>query len=315
MKTGLIIQGPISSPGYGPYEFNKEGLFVKSWIEYDSRSNILDIIGKASKLFDAIVISTWRNSENADFLSNIYVPGKVEIEQISEDKFLSDKDKEGIHKYHQIMSTHLGAKSLSSLGCKFMAKIRTDHNLDLRILYDEVLNHEKMNPRSLGVPNINLYELDRLTDFYFVGRSDLIVDLCHSYLNTPELFVDTHKDFFYKFANFLGQRNYLVLNEKETFLDFQQQLSNVSAWSEVFYPLDARLFKSFYWRGRKINYKLNGWIRWFYIIHSTRISVRKLAVFNFILLLFVKISKKPFIRIISKLNYKRDRRLSLRVNS
>jgi hypothetical protein len=311
MKTGLIIQGPILSPGYGPFEFNQEGLFVKSWIEYDSCDNILEIIRNASPLFDVIVVSTWKDSNYSDFLSNIQVPGKVEILEISPDKFLSDKDQGGIHKYHQLVTTHIGAKLMSSLGCEFVAKIRTDHNLDLKILNDEVLNHRKMNPQSLGVPNINLYELDRLTDFYFVGRSDLIVELCQSYLTTPELFVDTHKDFFYKFANFLGQRKYLVTNQKKSFLDFRQQVANVSAWSEVFYPLDARLFKNFYWRGRRVDYKLNGWIRWFYIIHSKRIPVRQLTIFNFILLFVVRASKKPFIRITSKLSYQKSRRLSV----
>ncbi len=238
--------------------------------------------------------------------------GKVEIIEVSEDRFLSDKDKEGIHKYHQIATTHFGAKLLSSLGCEFMAKIRTDHNLDLNILKSEVLNHEKRNPRSLGVPNINLYELDRLTDFYFVGRSDLIVELCNSYLTTPELFVDTHKDYFYKFANILGRRKYLVTNQRNFFLNLRQQFYAVTAWSEVFYPLDARLFKNFYWRGRRVNYKLNRWIRWFYIAHSESIPTRKLYVFNFTLLFFVRTSKKLFIRIISKLSYQRNRRLSVK---
>ncbi len=56
-----MIQGPIFSPGYGPYEFDRDGNYVKSWIEYDATADIIETVREASVFFNHIVVSTWKS--------------------------------------------------------------------------------------------------------------------------------------------------------------------------------------------------------------------------------------------------------------
>lgn len=313
MRYGLLIQGPIISPGYGPYEFNASGDYVKNWILYDSRVNIEEIIRGASLLFDVIVVSTWKDAANTDFLSRIKTYQKVQVVEVEQTDFLKEKEREGSHKYHQLFTTQAGATALRAAGCQTIAKIRTDHSLNLEVLHGEVLRHQKRNSRSLGVPNLNLYEIDRLTDFFFICETNLIIEMCNNYFLTPEIFADTHKDYFYKFANFLGGDKYLTPKRNVPFLGLRLYISNVGAWTEVFYPLNAKLFKDFYWRGRKVNHRINGWIRWFFVFKAKSKATRILSFgLNLFLLSTVKSAKKPFIRITSKYVYIRYRNLARR---
>jgi len=255
MKTGLIIQGPLFSPGFGPYEFQSDGSFEKSWIAYDCVENIQGIIKVAQNLFDVIVISTWANPTYTDFLENLQNCNGVEIVLLNESERLQELHQLGMHKYHQIETLRAGASKLEELGCEVVAKVRTDHSINLEVLYKHVERHKGKNKNSLGVPNINLFELDRLTDFYFVGRTSVIVGMCDYYLSSPEL-----------------------------------------------------------WRGRRVNHRLNGWIRWFHTFHSSHnfVSSWKFPL-NLFAILSVREIKRPTIRFSSAILFRLYRKKSHRL--
>ncbi len=308
MKTGLIIQGPIHSPGFGPYEFIAGGKFEKSWIDYDSKENIKSILVKSLNLFDVIALVTWRDPRNRDFLEEIRIPGKILVFEVDEDTFLINKRIEGTHKYHQIYSTHIGAQKLKTLGVHFIAKIRTDQSIDLILLSKLVKDHSRRNPRSVGVPYLNLFEIDRLTDFYFVGDCQLIENLCEYFLASPELFKDTHKDYFYKFSHFLNGRVCDVQNANQRLFRFHQMIKNVADWTQVLYPLDPRLLEDFYWRGRKVNIKLNGWVRYFFVFHATSSSqVFLKTISNWVQTSLARSARRPFIKVLSFFSYRKHR--------
>lgn len=291
MKLGLLIQGPIFSPGYGPYVFNADGSYEKHWIDYDSRGNVLEMVTFAANFFDQIVISTWDTDENRNFLSNVTFTKNVSCVYVQETEKLKNFRAQGNHKYHQIMTMYEGASKLNQLGCDFIAKIRTDQNLDLRELFRLCANHRHRNQNSIGVPYINLFELDRLTDFYFVGRSDVISNTCKWYLETPEAFTDIHKDYFRKFANFLSDK------------PRGQEITVLSAWTKIFYPLSPRLQRKFFWRGLKVNNRVNGWLRWYCIFHSTKkidfepkLLMNKVLIFTLRTLIYPTIKPVSFIK-------------------
>ena len=66
LKIGLIIQGPINSPGIrGPFlrdksrDIKNEKEFIT---DYDCTENIINLANDAEEYFDEIVLSTWQNS-------------------------------------------------------------------------------------------------------------------------------------------------------------------------------------------------------------------------------------------------------------
>lgn len=298
MKTGLIIQGPIMSRGFGPLVFNPEGNYDKNWIEYDARQNIMESLAVARDLFDHIVIATWKTEIDLSPFFDVVSLDRLHIVQIAEDSFLSEMAKKGIHKYHQVKTTQSGLEILSMLGCDVVAKIRTDHGLNLDLLHNEVLRHSNRNPMALGVPNLNLFEIDRLTDFYFVGNVEIVQTICAKYLSTPQVCDDVHADYFYKFATtFSDEKKYVPATSSPGTLN-QYQLTQI--WTSLFYPLDRGLFEDFYWRGVKVNFRLNSWVRWFFLLHAnSNRSLRLKSILNLILIYSIQKTRKPTIKLTS----------------
>jgi hypothetical protein len=268
MKTGLIIAGPILSPGYTPYYFHEDGSYQKNWVDYDSSPNIINLVNQASDLFDHIVLVTWKTSNPSDLLTMLRSTTKVEIIELSENAFLIDElINKGRSKYHQIETMYAGAKKLGELGCDVIAKVRTTHGINLKILFDDLLHHTNRNKRSIGVSYMNLFERDRLVDYHFIGNTKVIESLCASYLSTPELFQGVHEDYYAKFANFLSEN--VNLNENRKLMDrILNYIRIISDWTQFFYPLNRKLLKNFYWRGVKVNSNLNFWIFWSFLFHA-----------------------------------------------
>jgi hypothetical protein len=310
MKTGLMIQGPILSPGYTPYFFDKNGNYQKIWVDYDSAPNILNLVNQASTHFDYIVLVTWKTSDSSDFLKLLHSTTKIEIVEITENAFLIDERINGRSKYHQIETMHAGAKKLRELGCDVLAKVRTTHGINIEILFNDVLSHSKRNIRSVGVSYMNLFESDRLVDYHFVGNTDVIESMCESYLLTPELFQGVHEDYYWKFAKFLSGN--VKLNENNKLLvQIRNHIRIISDWTQVFYPLDRRLLKNFYWRGVKVNSNLNFWIFWSFLFHAKNSRSLRIKTFgNLVLVTLVQILIRPFIRSYSFFAYKFYRHIS-----
>ena len=313
MKTGLIIAGPIISPGYTPYFFDKNGSYQKTWVDYDSSPNILTLIDQASNHFDCIVLVTWKANNSSDFLAMLRSTTKVEIIELTENAFLIDElINKGRSKYHQIETMYAGAKKLGELGCDVIAKVRTTHGINLKILFDDVLHHTKRNRRSIGVSYMNLFERDRLVDYHFIGNTNVIESMCASYLSTPELFQGVHEDYYSKFANFLSGNANLKKSNK-----ISNQLSNyiriISDWTQFFYPLNRKLLKNFYWRGVKVNSNLNFWIFWSFLFHAK--NSRSLWIKTFGNILVINLAQaliRPLIRSHSFFSYKFYRYMAAR---
>lgn len=311
MKTGLVIQGPLSSPGFGPFEFQSDGSFQKTWIEFDCKVNLHRILKQATQLFDFVTVSTWNDPEYLEFLEEIKNDYGVEVLALQADENLKHLDQLGIHKFHQIFTLNAGVKNLSRKGCDLVAKIRTDHFLDINLMHKEVLRHRHKNRYSLGVPNLNLFETDRLTDFYFVGNPQVIGDMCDAYVQGIHICDDTHKDYFLNFLCFLSGDEDFVRRIVYSSSKIERLYLLSKAWTIHFYPLNRKLFHDFYWRGRKVNHHVNGWIRWFFLFHSKSSSAHVKSLFNLSLIWLLVSLKKPFMRIVSKFVYMFYRRKAL----
>ena len=313
IKTGLIIQGPLYSPGYGPYEFKPDGSFEKSWIEFDCKQNLLETIQSAKMLFDHIVLATWHDPKYADFINSLAKYPHVHVIELKESPELVKLSQSGVHKYHQVETLRTGAAKSEELGCDVVAKIRTDHSVNLGLLSRQVKRHRLHNENSLGVPNINLFELDRLTDFFFVGRPEVIKGMCDFYLSSPETSVDTHRDYFLGFLHFLSKDEDLIQIIRDSESILKRDIKCVFAWTNYYYPLRSGMFRNFYWRGRGVNHRLNGWIRWFYAFHASRPDFLSIKFgLNLILILLVRQLKKPTIKYTSAVLFRVYRRKASR---
>lgn len=312
VKTGLIIAGPILSPGYTPPFFDKNGNYQKTWVDYDSTENILNLVDDASDLFDHVILVIWKAEVYSDFLSKLHKKTKVDIVEMTESSFLIEQRVQGRSKYHQIECMQAGAKKLGELGCGVLAKVRTTHGIDIEILFKEVLNHKNRNPKSIGVSYMNLFEIHRLADYIFVGNTDVIEFLCESYLTTPELFQGVHEDYYWKFAKFLSGN--VKLNEDYKLLvRLRNHIRIISDWTQVFYPLDRRLLKNFYWRGVKVNINLNFWIFWSFLFHAKNSrNLRTKTLGNLVLVTLAQFLIRPLIRLYSFFAYKFYRHISAR---
>ena len=298
-SIGLVIQGPIFSPGYGPYEFDHDGNYLKSWIEYDATEDIIETVREASMVFDHIVVSTWSSEHTSKLVLQLQSNNKVIVVSNSENAFLAEKRSSGTNKYHQIFSLLAGIRILRSFECDISVKCRTDQRLDISKLYKSAVLHSKKSSTSLGVPYMNLFEIDRLADFYWIGETKTMETLCSSYLETPEIYGDSHKDYFYKFSKFLSE-DFGVKPSRLRILPESYRI-----WTSFFYPLQKSLYSGSSWRGKRINSSLNSWIRWNKLIYSSNSDSAVFATIgNIVLIESIKIFKRPIIKFTSAIKFR-----------
>jgi hypothetical protein len=245
-------------------------------------------------------------------VSKLQSNSKVTVVINSEDTFLIDKRKSGTHKYHQVFSLLTGIRVLRNLECDVIVKSRTDQRLDMSRLHKAATQHLSKNLASLGVPYMNLFEIDRLADFYWVGETKTMERLCSSYLETPEIFSDGHKDYYYKFSKIFLQNNPEFDSGRNSTQGILKLPESHLLWTAAFYPLRKSIFRGSRWRGKRINSTLNSWIRWHSLINcsnSNHIVIGTIS--NIVVIKIVKVIKRPFIRIFSALLYRIFRVISL----
>ena len=212
------------------------------------------------------MVSTWNSAHASKLISKFESNRKVIVVLNSEDTFLAEKRKSGTHKYHQIFSLLTGIRILKNMGCDVFVKSRTDQRLHMAKMYKAAVRHSKKIRAPLGVPYMNLFEIDRLNDFYWVGDTKAMETVCSSYLETPEVYSDGHMDYFYKFSKVLLEINFSAASGIPSARGFWNLPENYRIWTTCFYPLRKSLFQGVKWRGKTINSSLNSWIRWHVLI-------------------------------------------------
>jgi hypothetical protein len=71
VKSGLIIQGPILSPGVGPLTRISGSKMTRPTIDFDSTKNVLNLVESSVKIFDEVLLITWwQNLGSFDVFGN-----------------------------------------------------------------------------------------------------------------------------------------------------------------------------------------------------------------------------------------------------
>ena len=155
LKIGLIIQGPINSPGIrGPFlrdksrDIKNEKEFIT---DYDCTENIINLANDAEEYFDEIVLSTWQNSsleilEKNQSITKLVVSdeSKFTSEAINNTMFLQNYKK--MFYTIKVACDYLKLKDLD-----FIVKVRTDLEVDLKLLYDECI--QACNKKTILINN------------------------------------------------------------------------------------------------------------------------------------------------------------------
>jgi len=263
LKKGLIIQGPIISTGRTGKTANITFKDVKEEhvVDFNCIENIAKIFNDYQYLFDHIVCITWENQELSiinELRSLIPDECLIIIKDTTERIDPRGSVIPGNNKYRQFLSIYEGSKILSQLGCKYIAKVRSDQFLDLDLLMNDAvtkLANEKRNV--ILVPWIsikNSYSIFEIPDHYFVARTNDMLGFSEEYLSLPEITDHIHTDVFYKwsmrsYCNSSLIRFYITVFNRFGNNSFMRILINPKFSKGFFIPLNPKILQSIFWRG------------------------------------------------------------------
>tara|TARA_B100001939_G_scaffold329691_1_gene326169 strand:- start:3 stop:908 length:906 start_codon:yes stop_codon:yes gene_type:complete len=177
LKIGLIIQGPLNSTGIrGPYLRDKSRAIKNEkefFTEYDCTQNIINLAKNAEEYFDEVVLSTWQHPsleilEKNKSITKLIVSdeSKFTSEAINNTIFLQNYKK----MFHTIK---VACDYLKSKNLDFIVKVRTDLEVDLKLLHDECIQAHNKNTILI---NNNIRDRKRFLefdDFIFGAESNL----------------------------------------------------------------------------------------------------------------------------------------------
>ena len=247
-KVGLVIQGPtLSKGGWGP---------KYTYAEFDSSKNIEVQYALARELGFEVIVSTWKSNSLQNLLNippndiiqsdDYIIPYKNNIKNIASP---------GRNKYNQFYSTLVGSCQLQDRGCTIIVKTRTDQLVQLRKLSEYLLkvDSDYLSNRVL-VPYFDPEQPNYAEDFYLVAETPTMIRLCNTFLHSKEIYINTHRDFFYKWLRINLNKSKvrpLVLNffpRKPSYSEKQFEII-LTGWRELFGPLPLEMHKELIWRG------------------------------------------------------------------
>lgn len=253
LKLGIVFQGPLFSKGKSGSDFGSSFANVTT---FDCRELLAQQVPILRHLGIPFVVSTWDSEPNFDQEIPV-IRSRLPREEASKLRESS--------KYFQMFSFTAGVDFLlQNYPVTHIAKVRTDIQLDLVRLYEDVSKTliEDLQP-SLAVPFIDPEKPWSMQDFYFAGSARVIRVLTDQYLSLPEMHEHVHQDYFWKFAASMAQQF-----DSSFFPRFgrpwtmQQQIAN-SQLLKFYSPMSCALWNDLSWRGNR----LPSWIK---EIHSKR---------------------------------------------
>lgn len=177
----LVIQGPILSKGRtGRSHLSYDKNNKKAVVSFDCKESIQQMLKAFAALFNGVVVVTWEgeeiSNEDFDFCTNCTL---IQLKPI-EKKYASDFHPTGeINFLKQFISTQAGIEALQEQNPnQYIVKIRTDQYLDLgHLLAEHQGMTEQERQQKIGIP---FFVNHTISDFYFVGRQQLLINLCQA---------------------------------------------------------------------------------------------------------------------------------------
>lgn len=253
-KIGIVLQGPLFSPGRKPESSNisRSDLSKDDVINYIVVENISEIFHSYKDMFE-IVCVTWEN-EDPSLLENLCIEiGEQNVFAIKDEtRFVpSTSDVSGgNNKYRQFLSSLKGVEELRRRGCGYAIKARVDQKLDFLRLWEDFIHMRKYRPKSVLVPWVWKSKPDVLIDFFFCAEVDLLEHIFYNYLHKPELFSGVHRDIFYRWSESLYAPPFMkmyFLYRTPFFYSYILKMHNI-----VFCPASKEVYDTIFFRGYNI---------------------------------------------------------------
>ena len=267
-SIALLIQGPLESIGRSGEmaQLKAEDLKSSDLVKYDCRKCIDELVKKYGYLFDQIILSTWDDEKflyDNDSLE-IYKFNKNSVPDIVPNRTLM-KNKY-MQKNNMLFSFYgclYGLKKIKK-SITHIVRIRTDTNLNLKLIYEFMIN--EYENETICIPKIK--KSPYFTDLYFAGSKKII----NRFLNAS-ISKDKQGDVIYsnsphihpllKFA--YSQEIDSFPFEDKFFKKFgesslEQYIILYKIFSKYFRPLPFKIAQELYWRGSQFP-KKSSWIK------------------------------------------------------
>jgi hypothetical protein len=249
-EIGIVIQGPIQSYG--------RTLTDLSHRSYDCTYDVKKMVRESIEFGATPIVSTWSDQNLESFSEN----DKNYISQISfpqapsPSSFFNDWNKNS--KYRQYYSTLMGLQKLKKSNCKYVVKVRTDNNVDVRSLLHFVTRlNESEAERLIYTPLINLDKPHMFYDFYSFSSVAKLEEFCNLMLYEKEITTNIHFDVFYRWTKHVMNSKFtlrdllLVYPNYPRFTSSQLKLIRFGL-SDAFRPLPKEIWTKLYWRGEQL---------------------------------------------------------------
>ncbi len=167
-KIGLIIQGPVDSPGIrGPFLRDKSKAVKNKqefFTEFDCIENVINLANEAEKYFDEVVLSTWQHS-NLEILKKNKSISKL---------IICDENESRNYK-KMFFTLKVACDYLETRNLDYIVKVRTDLSVNLKLLYEEC---QEACLKNKILINNNIRDRKRFLefdDFIFGGNFDFFI--------------------------------------------------------------------------------------------------------------------------------------------
>jgi hypothetical protein len=248
MRTALIIQGPIISIGRTGQSLNNPDETLNS--TFNCVENINFYIENYSSYFDYIILSSWKDQDTSKILrkENVHIVLSPEMRKGSRniDRRL------GIYrdnKLRQFYSFREGLLLARHLGCELSIKVRTDNRVDVENIYKCALmdSNKLWVPKYDSIPNF-------LGDFYYAGKTNLMIEFCNVLLDKKNLYRSVHWDTFYSYSYYRMKTQFSIFDcfpRSDKFSPSQIEFI-LYAWKAIFNSLPIEIWNTQEWRGKGV---------------------------------------------------------------
>lgn len=249
-KIGLVIQGPLVSRG-------RTGISEKS-IDFDCSEYVAKQYALGKSLGFEVVLATWDTNFPPQ---NLGIPD-VDILIYENESFLKslniyDPLNQRGNKYRQFFLTYMGASILDQRDCGYILKIRTDQEVDL-LSFKNFVEAGEPEEGALAFPYWHFEYPNYPNDFYFAGKSKVIINFLNIMLNSREMHANVHLDIFYKWVHNSQKTMFGFTSGMIWWLSYFPKMGSLNptqlrvvenAWSTCFQTLPSDMWLNLKWRG------------------------------------------------------------------
>lgn len=247
--------------GLGKYRLNSNSL-----VELNCVENVVKLLSLGLELFDYAILSTWDNEHTHQLIEDF----PIEVQKLilkdpggragkHKQKFVGQQSFYDNNKVRQFHGLEPALKVMKDKGIEYVLKVRTDQNLDLDLIKEE-LNHfiENVKGKGFFVPYLLQAVPWAIPDFYIAGETESFLRLSQIMQSEYEFHRNVHRDLFLKgsllFEPTIAWELMPMRHRTEDKVTNKEALL-IEALLPIWTTGSSKLFESLTWRGENVVFK------------------------------------------------------------